>query len=224
MSLFVYCLPTYSILVIFRKPKAHSCCVTEQTLPLLPNLELIERRFAFTKLFCLLCFRLILQALCIKVLRIPPPHFHFAEHTPISFLLFFFSFTYQDLSTNMNISIDPMGTDPMDTEANMPFALPLHQVAASRMGSGTLTAAEAEERYQCALELEKHIKLSNKKFHLRLDHVAAILLADLQEIREGGRLWAGPPCGVAPYLMERRLNAISPLCRHCKNTTLTLAL
>ncbi|CAG7566421.1 unnamed protein product [Fusarium equiseti] len=114
----------------------------------------------------------------------------------------------------MNIPTEPMDTEPMDTGSDTPFALPLHRVAASFIGFSALPAHEAEERYQCALELQKHIQRTNKKFHLRLDHAVAIMLADLQQLKKGGRLWAGPSCRVPPYLMEKRLNAISPLCRH----------
>ena len=119
---------------------------------------------------------------------------------------------------------DPMDTGPEDTDLVGLHPLPLHRVVPYRVGFTAPIATEEAERYQCALELEKHIQRANKKFHLRLDHAAAIRLADLQQLKEGGRLWAAPPCHVPPYRMERRLNAIYPLCQHCKNTILTLAL
>ena len=130
----------------------------------------------------------------------------------------------------------PLGEDFADNFGNLArdfdrdFELPIHRpttatidYGALRIGVGTDPfESENQLRHECAKALEKYIQYSYEKFCLRGEHVAAIQLADMKQLEKGGRLWADPSNTVPSRMMKNRLNRISPFCRHCKNSILTL--
>ncbi|KAJ4129889.1 hypothetical protein NW768_006859 [Fusarium equiseti] len=81
----------------------------------------------------------------------------------------------------------------MDLEAETPFALPLHlRTSAASSDYVTLRPSiENQIRKGCAEDLEKYVQKPLEGFSLRCEHVAAILLAPMDQLKKkGGRLWA----------------------------------
>ncbi|KAJ4013775.1 hypothetical protein NW766_006014 [Fusarium irregulare] len=103
----------------------------------------------------------------------------------------------------------------MDPAAETPFALPYHLRTSTSIDYGVPgPSRENEERLKCAKALESFVQIPHEEFRLYCEHAAAILLADIKQLRKGGRLWADPSSRVPARMMRNRLNRISPFCRH----------
>lgn len=75
---------------------------------------------------------------------------------------------------------------------------------------------EAEKRLECAKRLEKYIQPYEPAFRLYCEYVATIMMVDMRDLSKGGALWADPSNLTPSDTMEGFLQAVSPLCRHCK--------